>query len=530
MDDMYHNDYQEPEQKGIRFWFILGALGVLLVILIISAVFLINSEVKQKNYKVAFLAGNKFYKEGNYQNAIQEYKKALQYDKDQEGAYLNLASAYIALGDYSSANSILELGVSLMESSRLKEKKKYVEQMVWSTTGEEDGKIIQENLTIDEIVGLSEQVTLENSMFDMVANYTYSDYYRDFGQPVHKSADGGKVGLNYDKPRFTTIYYDIDGEEVVEGEMPYATVKPCEVSFADLTSIFNSGNKKFAVSKEKLQQLFGDQTKFLQKDGSYMMVAEYKDCRVTIETDSNGNIVSSKSRNQLEPLRREVDEVEEVGKGRINGYIQNAMTGAGMAATMNFRERGQQSGTILATIQSSAMDGSYTYEGDAGTYTVEVMAEGYITEYMDVEIVESQVRTAEAMVLSPTITASEMRIVLTWGVTPYDLDSHTDGISSGGSTFDIDFRNKEAAGVGNLDVDDTNGYGPETTTMMDMNAVFDFYVVDFGTTGMMASSGAVVKVYLNDQIYSFEVPSGQGNRWDVFHYENGKITTINSLY
>ena len=55
-----------------------------------------------------------------------------------------------------------------------------------------------------------------------------------------------------------------------------------------------------------------------------------------------------------------------------------------------------------------------------------------------------------------------MRIVLTWGAAPADLDSHVEGTSSAGSLFNINFVNKDAGIVGNLDVDAVSGYGPET--------------------------------------------------------------------
>ena len=47
-----------------------------------------------------------------------------------------------------------------------------------------------------------------------------------------------------------------------------------------------------------------------------------------------------------------------------------------------------------------------------------------------------------------------------------------------------------------LDVDDTNGYGPETITLNDLNGVYTYSVVDYRTTGTLQQYGATVKVYL----------------------------------
>ena len=81
-----------------------------------------------------------------------------------------------------------------------------------------------------------------------------------------------------------------------------------------------------------------------------------------------------------------------------------------------------------------------------------------------------------------------------------------------------------------LDVDDRNGYGPETTTIY-ADGSYRFRVNDFTNSGDIAESGAEVKIYLPGQAQPtvFTVPDGEGNWWDVCWIENGKITPINSI-
>lgn len=70
--------------------------------------------------------------------------------------------------------------------------------------------------------------------------------------------------------------------------------------------------------------------------------------------------------------------------------------------------------------------------------------------------------------LIPNLKNGEMRIVLTWGDYPSDLDSHLVGPSPYGS-FHVYYDDKNAYYDGvlynNLDVDDTDSYGPETTSV-----------------------------------------------------------------
>ena len=62
-----------------------------------------------------------------------------------------------------------------------------------------------------------------------------------------------------------------------------------------------------------------------------------------------------------------------------------------------------------------------------GNYTLEISKEGYVTNYKNITVAGDQIETAN-IVLVPGDgdgeTAGELRIVLTWGEEPWDLDSH----------------------------------------------------------------------------------------------------------
>ena len=249
-----------------------------------------------------------------------------------------------------------------------------------------------------------------------------------------------------------------------------------------------------------------------------------------METDEKGNIVSENAWNKLEPLSLAGFEGDDEIDGKVKGYVQDAMSGKGMKADMKVRERGKKSGTIIDEL-TSAKDGSYTFGGKQGKYTIEVSARGYITEYLDVEIIRDQTKVGKNIVLSPEVAEGEIRIVLTWGSNPADLDSYAYGKSSSGTNFNINYTNTTIRDIGNLDVDDTSSYGPETITITDTGASFEYSVVDFRAEGTMGSSGATVKVYLPGESSAkvFNIPSGSGLIWNVFKYENGNITKINQL-
>ena len=101
-----------------------------------------------------------------------------------------------------------------------------------------------------------------------------------------------------------------------------------------------------------------------------------------------------------------------------------------------------------------------------------------------------------------------VRIVLTWGSTPDDLDSHLVGPRlDGDGMFHTWYSNKTyfdgnmATYVADLDYDDTTSYGPEMTTIHGLFPgeylffVHDYTNRDYPTSNDMAHSGAKVRIF-----------------------------------
>lgn len=126
-----------------------------------------------------------------------------------------------------------------------------------------------------------------------------------------------------------------------------------------------------------------------------------------------------------------------------------------------------------------------------------------------------------------------LRVVLTWGQTPKDLDSHT--MYQGNHVF---FRNKVGANA-NLDVDDVDSFGPETITIDKKHfgekyvyAVHDYTDLDHPDTQALSNSNAQVFVYIGESlIRSYYVPKNKvGNLWVVFAIdEQGEFHDINEF-
>ncbi|EJP5460385.1 tetratricopeptide repeat protein [Escherichia coli] len=136
--------------------------------------------------------------------------------------------------------------------------------------------------------------------------------------------------------------------------------------------------------------------------------------------------------------------------------------------------------------------------------------------------------------ISPVMTNLDgMRVVLSWGEKPFDLDSHL--IFPGGHIY---FDSKEGTDA-NLDVDDTDSYGPETVTISkkQFGESYIYAVQDYSNKGLpnsnyLSASKAKVFVYVGSSLVrSYSVPAGKrGNIWTVFKLNpNGEFEDINSV-
>lgn len=112
-----------------------------------------------------------------------------------------------------------------------------------------------------------------------------------------------------------------------------------------------------------------------------------------------------------------------------------------------------------------------------------------------------------------------LRVVLNWGATPSDLDSHI--VYPGNHVY---FQ-KKIGKNSNLDVDDTNSYGPETITIEEkafgeryVYAVHNFSEKNRSFSKSLSNSQAKVMVYVGETLmktYTVK-PNTEGTLWVLF--------------
>ena len=180
-------------------------------------------------------------------------------------------------------------------------------------------------------------------------------------------------------------------------------------------------------------------------------------------------------------------------------------------------------GTHLATVTDAS--GRFRLAAaPSGPVAVELSANNFSTEQLEKELVSGR-ETVLRVAMSPGMKAGQIRVVLTWNEDPADLDAHLEGPLPNEERFHIYFQEKgdlNSKQFVNLDVDDRDGQGPETITVLGvLPGTYHYFVHDYtnrqdAQNTVLSHSGGEVKVYQGGQTYRFHTNSRSiGNVWHV---------------
>jgi hypothetical protein len=176
-------------------------------------------------------------------------------------------------------------------------------------------------------------------------------------------------------------------------------------------------------------------------------------------------------------------------------------------------------------------DGNFSFDVPSGDQTLILTKTGYDFSDIDVTVTVGETTAIDENEIygQPVLASGQYRIVLTWGASPSDLDSHLITPNS----EEVYFGDKTTtAGDANLDVDDTSSYGPETVTITSpLVGTYRYFVYNWSGSPSITVSSAVVRVYSSaGLVKTYNVPTtGTGGYWNVFTLSGGNITDINTI-
>lgn len=343
----------------------------------------------------------------------------------------------------------------------------------------------------DSVAGLSVTIALSKTTFEMGEEIPVQVTYQNISSSAIRVMN--RVVLEG-----WPLYFDIINQATDVRVSYIGSERKLVVTDSDFTTL--QPDETLTVSANLLRDSSGNPLYQFASSGGYTITAVYEELFGVQEATSN-----------------ELSFTVNPG-GIISGTVLNATDAQAISGAS---VRVSQNGNLLTTA-TTGTNGSYTSsELPSGTYTIEVRASGHLRATEEDVAVTGGQTTSVNFSLSSLLAAGELRVVLTWGENPRDLDTHlwlpTDKQYHlyYGRTGD-----DEACPFAELDVDDTDSYGPETLTIRQRlgSGTYIYAVNYFAGDGGLTTSEAQVQIFdSSGLIATFNVPTtGTGSWWNVF--------------
>lgn len=235
--------------------------------------------------------------------------------------------------------------------------------------------------------------------------------------------------------------------------------------------------------------------------------------------------------------KNEDDKKEDGKKGRylLSGVVKDAATGDPLPGVrLQFIAKGGHGDIEFVNTNKN---GEYFITLDEDQYEIRATHDGYVEYTEEIHLDQAKKRN---ITLTKPVESTEYRVILNWNETPTDLDSHllgASGVDDGQYDYHLYFRNMAAYGeesseIATLDVDDTNGEGPETVTFKASDAgKYTYYIHNYSRENYgdlpLKDSGATVELYKGDKLVKkYAVPTDfdeNSNIWGVFTIDHGEV-------
>ena len=307
---------------------------------------------------------------------------------------------------------------------------------------------------------------------------------------------------------------------------------------------------------------------FASTDASWITVNAVSMSQLQIQTAANtgtqsrtGTVTITQSGATNSPLTINVTQAGTNSTATITGIVKNAITntvlsGVTVGVGTNTTTTDQSGRYALYNVPISMLTAAFTGNPTAGNspltvqftdnssdnnITLTASKQDYVTytnNQITLQLGETKVID---IALSPVITGEGLRFVLNWGERPWDLDSHLKTPLIEGQYYHVDFMDPGdsiAPPYATLDVDNVDGFGPETITIKKFyNGVYYYFVHNYSgeveSDTSFKNSNAIVQVYNKDGLLNtIKCPStGEGYFWHVCNVDGATkaITVINTV-
>ena len=496
---------------------LVAAIGVLTYVLV-AVPSTDNLYLEQIQY------AERLMKSGDVDSAILYYKNAIAQDDTRDEAYLALADLYyVQKNDLKMALDILFEGFGKTNSVALQNAiNNYVALS-------EEGGLEQTEIQTDLKNG-----SLSESLMSTFSTATYQTYSTKYTmKSEHNYTDTYTVEYSQFDAEFE-YKNSSDHPHVVDTRSgkPYPNSRPTAIRMKKLTALING--VETGVTTDDLRA-GGAHDILVNAPGNafktYYVSFVYANCKCYVESDENGVISKTDAVNYVVPPA-----AADITKATLAGRVLNADTNRPIEnVTVNIRSgKGAKTGTPVETLEAES--GEFSIELDPGDYTVETIAKGFITDYYDCSLGEVGDAVSRQFVMSPELQDNQMRFVVEWTNTQYDLYIHIKGNSSSNEYIQYwEYGNSSgnvSQNIGGFETGSREGQRFTSATITDSRGDYEFHVHGGKTQyekDDLYKANVVVKIYKDNDSSPTVVslPSSISlSYWQVCRVHDGEITMI----
>lgn len=492
---------------------ILTIAAIISAFLIAAAVFIALSGREQHIYTKKLQQAQDLVRTKDYQGAILIYQDLINSNPEKMEAYKGISEAYTLNGDLEMAAAQLELGYGRTGETQLQNLLTEVEQKK-DTTG-------QDLLSQGKASGISSP-SINEELFALFGSGTFRDYegtcdivsseeLPDGSNRFTVNGQGFSASLLYPKGSFSDFKI------------------PSEITLQNALRLFSYEGE---LSAGDLEMLPLENVKTERNtDGIQVITFDYKGLEAEVVCNGD-SMIDSESEANLTPSRSVIERNDDLQN--LSGSVLDAQNAKGVGDISLTFESVDNPDSDPYTCTSDE-EGVYSLNLPIGFYNVTIEGPGYAPFEKEVYVSGYSEYTTEDFILSKLLD-EEIRIVLTWGAYPADLDSYLIGETDNKDDVFVYYQdftsNAGDEALADLDIDDTDGNGPETITLHHINGDYTYTVFDYNLTKDIAKSGASVTVYFPDGTNTtIECPfeEGEFTNWDVFELHDGDFMEVNKL-
>ncbi|GEM_PF-4173001 len=469
--------------SGIRVRKVPVIIGLLMVV-VLFALFFAQRAYSESEAQSSLDLGYKYISEGNYEAAIIAFEKVINIEPKNADAFRGIGIAYSAKGEYKKAEDYLKKAIAIRPDDSLSYEELSRIYII-------EGDVKKANDILNTGIKNSNDISLQNTQSRLNEKTL-------IGQ-IFDSNSGGKIS-NASIAVFGGEGYNDEVQQTTSDEEgAYSTrLMPGEYKIEVSKAGYNSA--------EIYQKANGDSITY-QASVSLIPKTDVVSYTITIKAkDAFTGKTLNGSNFKVDVVPGMYSDTPDLSKSIASGSID-------------------ENGRCVLTVP-------------IGNYTAVVSSEkdNYKTASSFINAGSGN-KTVEVNI-TPVLKPNEMRAVLTWNKS-VDLDAFTIG-----DEFKTFFRDNKHLGDTDvyLDTDVTEGFGPETMTIVNNNPndSFAFYVNYFisgdsdsnsNINRLLSESGAKVILYIgNDEKRVYNVPLNKtGSSWKVFEFENGQIIASNQM-